>query len=120
MGKKLSIKETASSLGVSHDTIRRRIKSGQIKAVKVETPYGKAWHIDSDDLAQSQEVVEVVTVKQEMTSDDLEGLFRNLLQEQTNEIRGLREEVEKLRDDLRDQKLIEQAKRGKWWQIWKE
>jgi excisionase family DNA binding protein len=46
----LSIDEAAARLGVSPVTIRRRIKTGEIGAVKRPTAYGFEWRIllDSD------------------------------------------------------------------------
>jgi excisionase family DNA binding protein len=50
---KVSIPEAAATLGVSQDTIRRRIHKGELKAEKVHTPKGPAWLIDLPGHAQA-------------------------------------------------------------------
>jgi hypothetical protein len=50
---KASIPEAAATLGVSQDTIRRRIHKGELKAEKVHTPKGPAWMIDLPGHAQA-------------------------------------------------------------------
>ncbi len=49
----VSILEASVHLGVSHDTIRRRIRNGGLKAEKVPTPKGPAWMIDLPDDAHA-------------------------------------------------------------------
>lgn len=41
----LTIAETAAQLGVSADTVRRRIRRGELAAVQVPTPNGPAWRV---------------------------------------------------------------------------
>jgi excisionase family DNA binding protein len=42
----MNISDAAAQLGVSPDTIRRRIKEGTLKAEKVRTPQGYRWEVD--------------------------------------------------------------------------
>ena len=42
----VNISEAAAHLGVSRDTIRRRIRQGTLKAEKVKTAQGYRWEID--------------------------------------------------------------------------
>lgn len=44
----LTIPEAAIALGVSHDTVRRRIKSGELRA----SMFAKKYRIHRDDLAR--------------------------------------------------------------------
>lgn len=55
----LSIKEAARFLGVSPNTIRARIKSGEVMAGKVKGPTGEQWRVfvDAPDKALVQESV---------------------------------------------------------------
>ena len=41
----LTITEAAKALDVSKDTIRRRIKAGEIKAEKRPSPYGEQYYL---------------------------------------------------------------------------
>jgi excisionase family DNA binding protein len=41
----LTIAEAAAQLGVSADTVRRRIRRGELAAVQVVTPNGPAWRV---------------------------------------------------------------------------
>jgi excisionase family DNA binding protein len=44
--ERVSIREAAQRLGVSQDTIRRRIRAGVLPAAKVETPQGYVWLVE--------------------------------------------------------------------------
>src|SRR5438128_398132 len=44
-GEWLPLLEAASVLGVSIDTMRRRIKRGEVEAQQVPTPKGPAWRV---------------------------------------------------------------------------
>jgi excisionase family DNA binding protein len=41
----LTIAEAAAHLGVSSDTVRRRIRRGDLSAMQVHTPNGPAWRV---------------------------------------------------------------------------
>jgi len=41
----LTIAEAAAHLGVSSDTVRRRIRRRDLRAVQVPTPNGPAWRV---------------------------------------------------------------------------
>src|SRR5919199_3903166 len=58
----LSIDEAAARLGVSPVTIRRRIKTGEIGAIKRPTAYGFEWRIllDGEGVAVSTSAVQHV------------------------------------------------------------
>ena len=120
MDKVLTVKEAAEALQVSADTIRRKIKSGDIKAEKLPGPYGVQWCIREDDLAESMQVVDVVPVRGSMTADDLEAMLRTVMQEQTAEIKGLRQEIQDLRQEIQEQKVLttNDNTEKRWWQFW--
>jgi len=42
----VSIREAAERLGVSPDTIRRRLKTGELAGEKVKTAQGLAWRVE--------------------------------------------------------------------------
>lgn len=43
-----SLQEAATVLGVSHNTLRRRIEAGQVRAERVERPQGHVWRVYLD------------------------------------------------------------------------
>ena len=47
-GRTLSLVEAAEHFGVSERTVLRRIRKGQLKAHKADTPYGPAWQVTLD------------------------------------------------------------------------
>jgi hypothetical protein len=46
MMERVSIKEAAERLGVSQDTIRRRLKSGGLAGEREKTPQGFVWRVE--------------------------------------------------------------------------
>lgn len=48
MAVQVSVEEAARRLGVSSITVRRRLRKGQLQAVKVETPQGHQWLVELD------------------------------------------------------------------------
>ena len=51
--ERVSIREAAQRLGVSQDTIRRKIRAGTLPAAKVATPQGFVWLVELAGDAQS-------------------------------------------------------------------
>lgn len=97
----MTIKEAAEALGVSVDTVRRRIRDNKVKAWKIEGTYGPQWVIDSDSLAEYQQVVDVVPVKYNMNPDTLVNSIRQTVQEAAAEgtKKGILEAMEENKQD---------------------
>ena len=91
-----TIAQAAEALGVSKDTIRRRIRKGEIYAEKKPGPYGEMYYIKEQDLAQAAEIIEVVAVSRPVEVQEIKKLFQAL----HDEIAQLREELEQLRGQL--------------------
>lgn len=120
---KISISQAAQLLGVSKDTIRRKIKAKEVEAEKIDGPYGKQWAIEEDSLAKSTEIVDVVPIQKNLTTGEVEKLFRKVLEEQTEEIKKLRGEISELRKEISESKQLstsdpKEEKEGKWWKFW--
>ena len=129
--KYLSIQEAADALGVSKDTVRRRIKKDQINAEKFNGPYGLQYYIPESELSPA-EINEVVEVNRSLTPQEIKEVVQQAYAEQQgelkHEIEGLKEQVNKLQKQLdekleeRDQKLLEeirnrqQEEKKSWWQ----
>jgi hypothetical protein len=58
----VSVMEAATHLGVSPDTIRRRIRNGELKAHQEPTPQGYVWGVEllEEELVE-ESVLEVTT-----------------------------------------------------------
>ena len=51
----VGIPEAAALLGVSEDTVRRRLKRGELQGEKVSRPQGFTWVVDLDDAEEAVE-----------------------------------------------------------------
>ena len=96
-----TIEEVADVLGVSTDTIRRRIRSGQLQAVKREASdipgHGLRWYIPKRSLGM-QEVTDVIQVPHALSLDDFDAVITQRLEAILNErdeqlVQLLRQEV---------------------------
>ena len=83
-----TIEEVAGVLRVSTDTIRRRIRSGQLQAVKREASdipgHGQRWYIPKRALGM-QEVTEVIQVPHALTLNDFDMMITARLETILNE-----------------------------------
>lgn len=102
----MTIKEAAEALGVSVDTVRRRIKDNKVKAWKIEGIYGPQWVIDSDSLAEYQQVVDVVPVKYNMDPNKLIDSIRQTVEEAAAQgtKKGILEAMEENKQDYTELK----------------
>jgi excisionase family DNA binding protein len=102
-----TIEEVADVLGVSTDTIRRRIRSGHLQAVKrpADIPgHGQRWYIPKHALGM-QEITDVIQVPHALTLNDFDMMITARLETILNE----RDErtVEVIRTEL--SAMLEQA-----------
>ena len=83
-----TIEEVAGVLGVSTDTIRRRIKSGQLQAVKRPADHipghGERWYIPKRALGM-QEVTDVIQIPHALTLNDFDMMITARLEAILNE-----------------------------------
>lgn len=103
----LTIKQTAEVLNVHIDTVRSRIKRGEIFARMVKSPYGQQWEIPAAQFNAPMHTIEAVTVTKTVTVADLQGVLHECVKEQTHQ---LREEIQMLQQQvaLQGQLLKEQ------------
>ena len=124
MTRDLSIEQAAQLLGVSKDTVRRRIKSGEYQAEKKIGPYGEEWRLPEAQFKQAVEVKDVVPIARQVTVAELEQAMQRLMQnaankaviqamsDQTNKIKvelyktkeELKEELREAREELKETK----------------
>lgn len=98
MTERVTISEAAERLGVSPDTIRRRLRAGELAAEKVKTAQGLAWRVElpPDALPAPPDVIAVV----DAAADAVE-LAR--LRERVAGLERLAEELQSERDAWREQ-----------------
>jgi len=62
----MTLDEAAQSLGVTKTTIRRRIKRGEVHAIKKQGPYGEQYFVPRNEISTVQEVTDVIPVTQQI------------------------------------------------------
>jgi|GEM_PF-2052419 len=66
MDNLMTLDEAAQSLGVTKTTIRRRIKRGELHAIKKIGPYGEQYFIPRNEISIAQQVTDVVPVTRQV------------------------------------------------------
>lgn len=130
----LSIEQVAEQLGISTATVRRRIKKGELEAIKRPGPYGDQYFIPSNEVTTAQEITDVVPVVRQLNAQELAGLISLVIRKENEE---LHQEIKELRQELanfkqeqeekaqdRDVWIVAQLReitkqKKSWWQFWK-
>ncbi|MGB8310646.1 MAG: helix-turn-helix domain-containing protein [Halobacteriota archaeon] len=66
MDNLMTLDEAAQSLRVTKTTIRRRIKRGELHAIKKMGPYGKQYFVPRNAISTAQEVTDVVPITRQV------------------------------------------------------
>jgi excisionase family DNA binding protein len=90
--QQVSIDEAARLLGVSQDTIRRRIRNGELKAHQETRPQGYVWRVTLPDEEPESEGQN--HVGDTYLSSELVEALRDTIQRQDNTIAQLRTQLE--------------------------
>lgn len=96
----ISIKETATLLGVSTKTIRRKIQSGEIKAELRDSPHGQMYYIAKSQISPGRQVVDISTIKREYTVKELAIALASYLKERDKHLVETMEIVESKVDNI--------------------
>lgn len=105
--KEYTIQETAEILEISKSTVRRRIKSGKLKAELKPGPYGKQYYIPENELDQAVTDKEVMDIKEVSQPIDKEKFLSELTDAIGDDLSG---EIEKVEDNLKE--TIKQENKG--------
>lgn len=117
-----TIKEAAQILEVSTSTIRRRIKSGELKAKKKDSPYGKQYFIPENEFEQAiakNEIMEIKNVDKPVAPEVITNRIIRALEEQNRgiiedvldeRIKGLKKHQKEIVEEVLDDK-VEKIKR---------
>lgn len=125
IGEWVTIAEAAKRLGVSVDTVRRRVKDGSLTSQQVQRPQGYTWQIFLADAQQSdaptqQSLGELVSLVRDLQKENRDlagqlGYLQAQLQAAQEEVRMLRAPEVPL--------VVEQAPenpaRRVWWAFWR-
>lgn len=100
--EQVSIKDAAERLGVSQDTIRRRLKSGELTGEREKTPQGFVWRVELPQEPGSQEAAagEPTATASVPLGDGVEVAQ---LRERVAGLERLAEELQSERDAWREQ-----------------
>jgi len=111
--EKVSVGEAARRLGVSVDTIRRRIGKGELLAHREPTPQGFRWEIDLEPNDQPLN-------GHEGNTEALVTTLQAQVQAQAEELDARRREVQELHVLLQTaQGALTAPKSSPWWRWWK-
>ena len=111
--EKVSVGEAARRLGVSTDTIRRRIGKGELTAHQEPTPQGFRWEIE---LGPDDQPLNGHDSDNEL----LVTILRDQVQAQAEELDARRREVQELHVLLQGaQAALTAPERRSWWRWWK-
>jgi len=109
----VSIGEAAARLGVSTDTIRRRIGRGTLTAHRDPTAQGFRWQVELPDGSQSMD-----GHHDNSTLESLVATLQTQVQAQTQELEARRREVQELHVLLQTAQSALTAPKSPWWRLW--
>jgi excisionase family DNA binding protein len=114
---RLTISEAAQRLRVSEMTIRRRIRSGEIQGVQVNSPGGFAWVVDLPDEPTVDEPSPDTSSLRELVDE-----LRSRVAAQDQELEARRREVQELHVLLQQAQAAlpaPQENQHSWWyKLW--
>jgi len=106
----VSVGEAARRLGVSTDTIRRRISKGELTAHQEPTPQGYRWQVELE--------LDNKAVNHESNLEALVITLQNQVQAQGEELDARRREVQELHVLLQTAQTALTAPNKPWWRRW--
>ena len=134
MAQNVSIDEAARLLGVSQDTIRRRIRNEELQAQQEPRPQGYTWRVTLPD--DEPEPKSTGHVSSDGTSHELLEALKDTVRRQDEAISQLREQLGVKDSQLQARErevqelhvLVQQAQalpaprenRQSWWRFWQK
>lgn len=113
----IGIVEAARLLGVSRDTVRRKIASGEYGAKKVTGPYGEQWQLEAAQFNKPTYTEEVAAVTKQISLVELYNAIgrgtREAFREEAAQLKQdneeLRKQVSEMQEELQNQRdLLQQ------------
>ena len=121
----MTIGQVAKLLEVSKDTVRRRIKAGELIAEKQEGPYGEQYMLPEEQFDQARIIHEVIPVTRSVTVSELQALMGQSLTAAVSktiqeETQGLRSQIDSLKEQLEAQQEANAAHQQRIEELLKE
>jgi hypothetical protein len=118
--------EAATHLGVSPDTIRRRIRNGELQARREPTPQGYVWRVELPEEESTEEAALEATNSTawrelvDVLKDEV-ALLREQLAAHQEELASKNKQIEQLHVLLQQTQAVLPAPRDhrSWWQLWR-
>jgi excisionase family DNA binding protein len=112
MSREVTVDEAAKLLGVSRDTIMRRIHKGELEAHQEPRPQGHVWRVTIPDKPADNPLVDALTRELETLRGVVELLKEELAQKNT--------QIQELHVLLREAQSALPAPRNTqpWWKWW--
>jgi len=97
----MTLDEIAQSLGVTKTTIRRRIKRGELHAIKKLGPYGEQYFIPRNEISTVQAVTDIVPVTRQVNLSTLGEIIEQAIVAANESLKGeFVDRIEKVRSDI--------------------
>lgn len=114
-----NIREAATFLQCSESSVRRKIKTGKLKAELVSGQYGLEYRVPISSLAPSTSIVDVVKVESVLSLDDLREVMQGVMGERDRVlVAKMDEQSEKMlemQEELAEMRKLMENKKESWW-----
>ncbi len=110
-----TVDEAAKHLGVSRDTVMRRIRKGELDAHQEERPQGHVWRVVIPDEKEESSKVDGEVLARELES------MRGVLELVQGELATKNEQIKELHILLQQAQAAlpaPQENRRSWWRLW--
>ena len=106
----MTLDEIAQSLGVTKTTIRRRIKRGELHAIKKLGPYGEQYFIPRNEISTVQAVTDIVPVTRQVNLSTLGEIIEQAIVAANESLKGeFVDRIEKVCSDIAAVKQLNEA-----------
>jgi len=112
----VGIAEAARMLGLSQDTVRKRVRSGELPGKKVDAPGGFRWMVELED-RESAGIDEPRLTG--ASSDVLVDLLTAQVQDLRDQLEARTREISELHQ-LMGARSLQPGSRQPWWVFWRK
>jgi len=113
---RVGIAEAAHNLGISQDTVRRRLRCGELAGEKVRHAGGFRWLVEMDNTTTAEEDQRVLP-SGNGTDTPLIASLEARIDDLKEELEARRQEIQQLHI-LLSQRALESPSASRWWRFW--